>query len=215
MTGTAKTGDAGNDPAQDRILDAAEALFCEKGFDRTSIRDLTRRAGCNVAAVNYHFGNKRALYIKMFARQIGRMMARQREVVRRVTAREGARLEDFLRESIRPELKSLEDGRRGAVMKLMVHEVLNRHLDKEEVFGELEEEFFSLFSDAFRFFCPELTLRQSQLLFFSVDALVVHPLLFYEFYKDVVPDLTLDEMVDHVVRFAAAGIRAYAEGAGR
>ncbi len=97
-------------------------------------------------------------------------------------------------------------------MKLMAREVLNRHVDKEEVLGELEEEFLKLFADAFMRFCPNLDPRQARLLFFSLDALVMHPLLFYEFYQDVVPDLTVDEMVEHIVKFAAAAIRAYAAG---
>jgi len=43
---------------QDRLLDAAEELFCEHGFDGTSVRDLAAAAGCNVASVNYYFGGK-------------------------------------------------------------------------------------------------------------------------------------------------------------
>ncbi|HEX6529126.1 MAG TPA: TetR family transcriptional regulator, partial [Burkholderiales bacterium] len=39
-----------------RILDAAEELFMQHGFEGTSMRHLTSRAGVNLAAVNYHFG---------------------------------------------------------------------------------------------------------------------------------------------------------------
>src|SRR4051812_264478 len=38
-----------------RILDAAEALFVEHGFEATSMRALSAAAGVNLAAVNYHF----------------------------------------------------------------------------------------------------------------------------------------------------------------
>ena len=55
---------------RDRLLDAAERLFCEKGFHGTSVRDLTTEANCNVAAINYHFGGKVELYSQMFRRQI-------------------------------------------------------------------------------------------------------------------------------------------------
>ena len=51
---------------EDRLLDAAESLFCEKGFDGASIRDITSQANCNVAAVNYHFGGKENLYSGIF-----------------------------------------------------------------------------------------------------------------------------------------------------
>jgi len=45
----------------DRILDAAEELFADNGFEKVSLRHLTRAAGVNLAAVNYHFGSKDAL----------------------------------------------------------------------------------------------------------------------------------------------------------
>ena len=44
-----------------RILDAAEELFMQHGFEGTSMRLLTAKAGVNLAAVNYHFGSKDAL----------------------------------------------------------------------------------------------------------------------------------------------------------
>ena len=44
-----------------RILDAAEKLFGEKGFDATSLRDITTEADVNLAAVNYHFQSKESL----------------------------------------------------------------------------------------------------------------------------------------------------------
>ena len=44
-----------------RIMDAAEKLFGEKGFDATSLRDITAEADVNLAAVNYHFQSKESL----------------------------------------------------------------------------------------------------------------------------------------------------------
>jgi AcrR family transcriptional regulator len=48
--------------ARARLIDVAIALFAEKGYEGTSVRDLATAAGVNVAAVNYHFGSKDALY---------------------------------------------------------------------------------------------------------------------------------------------------------
>lgn len=55
----------------ERILDAAEQLFAEKGFAETSLRLITSKAGVNLAAVNYHFGSKEALIQAVFARFLG------------------------------------------------------------------------------------------------------------------------------------------------
>ena len=46
---------------REKILDAAEALFAEHGFEGASMRMITARAGVNLAAVNYHFGSKENL----------------------------------------------------------------------------------------------------------------------------------------------------------
>ncbi len=57
-----------NPDTVDRILDAAEILFAEKGFSETSLRQITGKAQVNLAAVNYHFGSKNALIQAVFAR---------------------------------------------------------------------------------------------------------------------------------------------------
>lgn len=55
---------------KDRILDAAEALFMEQGFSATSLRNITARAGVNLASVNYHFGSKEELIKAVFSRRL-------------------------------------------------------------------------------------------------------------------------------------------------
>lgn len=44
-----------------KLVEAAEKLFAEKGFEAVSVRDITQLAGTNVAAVNYHFGSREGL----------------------------------------------------------------------------------------------------------------------------------------------------------
>ena len=58
---------------KDRILDAAEALFMEHGFEATSLRSITAAAAVNLAAVNYHFGSKEELFQAVLTRRLDPM----------------------------------------------------------------------------------------------------------------------------------------------
>jgi AcrR family transcriptional regulator len=51
---------------KDRLLDEAEVLFAEKGYNVVSVREITAAAKCNMGAVNYHFGGKKNLYLEVF-----------------------------------------------------------------------------------------------------------------------------------------------------
>ncbi|HEY0433651.1 MAG TPA: TetR family transcriptional regulator [Chitinophagaceae bacterium] len=51
---------------QIRIMEAAEELFAEKGFDGTSVRDVARDAGVNLAMISYYFGSKEKLMESLF-----------------------------------------------------------------------------------------------------------------------------------------------------
>ena len=82
----------------ERILDAAEQLFAEKGFAETSLRLITSKAGVNLAAVNYHFGSKKALIQAVFSRFLGPFcQSLERELDRRQGKPEqAANLEELL-----------------------------------------------------------------------------------------------------------------------
>jgi AcrR family transcriptional regulator len=58
------------DPTHERILNAAECLFAQHGFDGATMRQITEKAGVNLAAINYHFDTKEKLYAETFVRII-------------------------------------------------------------------------------------------------------------------------------------------------
>lgn len=55
---------------RERILDAAEQVFATHDFAEATVRPITAAAGVNLAAVNYHFGSKEALYLAVLRRRL-------------------------------------------------------------------------------------------------------------------------------------------------
>ena len=92
-----------------RILDVAEELFSDQGLDRVSIRDITRKAKVNLAAINYHFGRKEDLIAAVFERRVvpvneARLAAL--DAVERTTGKRSSKLEAILEAFIRPALQN-------------------------------------------------------------------------------------------------------------
>lgn len=56
-----------------RLLQAAETLFVEHGYEAMSLRQITMQAGANSAAVNYHFGSKEALVRELLSNRLDRL----------------------------------------------------------------------------------------------------------------------------------------------
>jgi AcrR family transcriptional regulator len=55
---------------KDHILDVAERVFSELGFDGASTRTISGEAGVNMAMLNYYFGSKEGLFLAVFNRKI-------------------------------------------------------------------------------------------------------------------------------------------------
>ena len=80
-----------------RVLNAAARLFAEHGFATVTVRDICNKAGANVAAVNYHFGDKLGLYREVLQSAIDAMRATNYAARR---AGEGQTAEEQLRRYI-------------------------------------------------------------------------------------------------------------------
>jgi AcrR family transcriptional regulator len=198
----------GADTVRHRLLDAAEKLFCQKGYDGTSVRDLTMEAKCNVAAVNYYFGGKDKLYLEMFRRQMQAIVEQQSGTIEKHLASHNPNLEDFVRAVITPALTSAyEKKTQGQVIRLMVREVLSKSLQGDKIIDDFRSQMMDKTVGALMRLMPELGLEQARLAFASIESLNLHPFLFMEHYFNMIHGLTFERLVDHIVHFASAGIR--------
>ena len=88
------------------LLDHATNVFAERGFDSASVREITRRAETNQAAINYHFGGKGSLYLevlKLAVSALGDASLLDEDTIERVPRDEAVRL--FIRQQVTPLLK--------------------------------------------------------------------------------------------------------------
>ena len=67
----ARLPDRDDEATRTRLLHAAAAVFAEVGYNAATVRQICTRARVNVAAVNYHFGDKLGLYTEVLEHSAG------------------------------------------------------------------------------------------------------------------------------------------------
>ncbi len=72
---------AENQETTNRLLDTAERLFGERGYDGVGMRELAAQAKANLGAATYHFGSKKALYIETFMRRFRPINAQRMQLL--------------------------------------------------------------------------------------------------------------------------------------
>ena len=139
-----------------RILDAAEDLFIECGYEAMSLRHITSRAEVNLAAVNYHFGSKEALIHAMLSRRLDKLNEERLKLLDRFDTLLGSHLtcEHVLGAMFIPALRLSREPRTGgrAFLRLLgraytdpssfIREFLSRH------YVSVSERFFDAFQRA-------------------------------------------------------------------
>jgi AcrR family transcriptional regulator len=137
---------------KEALMDAAETLLAQHGVAGASARDITREAGANLGAINYHFGSKENLVLEVYAR---RMRPMNRERIAQLDALEksagpaGPRLDQIVEVLVRPVVEARESqGKEFEVMQLICRGFQEAN---PQVKGFLEREFAEIaqrFEDA-------------------------------------------------------------------
>jgi AcrR family transcriptional regulator len=212
--------DGGEKSVQDRLIEAAEELFCRRGFNETSVRDIAAGAECNVASVNYYFGGKDNLYLEVWRRRLVFMRdIRLASIEKVMSASDRPQLEDLLRSYAVSFIEPLIDGSPHCrFINLMAREMIEPHLPKDMYVTEMVAPVLDAFRDALLEICPWLDKGSVPMVIFSVvGQLLMHTVCVKEMFEGCShPDLSkinLNAIVNHVVEFSAAGIRGYTKGA--
>ena len=198
------------DETRRRILEAAGPRFAGKGFDATTVREVTADAGVNLAAVNYHFRSKEELYLEAV-----RLAACSVESSTPLPDLDGLAPEERLRLFIRTLLTRL---RRDDVpdwhRELIMRELAQPRCGATEVFVEgFVRPSFSALTGILRDLLPPGVPDEDVAL---VGNSIVGQCLHYHHARNVVPLLvgsrafesfSIDRLADHVWRFSLAAVR--------
>jgi len=196
----------GNGPVtREKLIEAAGEIFAEKGLHGASIRDITQRAGANIAAVNYHFHDKFELYTLVLQQAHEGILAALNQVVSARTP------EGRIRQLLSAMLSSaLNPARPKWHTQLLGRELfqptpaLDRLQDMLQApVQRLREAVHELRPDL----CPEHTMLTvcgivAQCLFYVHHRHIVHRLF------RTLPEPTSAALADHVVAFSLAALRA-------
>lgn len=199
---------------RERLLSEAERMFASRGYAGASVRRITESAGANVAAVSYYFGGKEGLYKAVFERLLEEM--RERRIGRIETeldaAGEGADLEEFLKVFADAFIEPLVDGQRGVdFMALFDQEMRLHKLPASMFFEELIEPMLGLFIASLERTGVLLDRPTAAMCLMSLVGQLAHALKAVPRFgldaSDGSLGLTLEETIEHIVRFSGAGIR--------
>ncbi|ENE5171083.1 TetR family transcriptional regulator [Vibrio cholerae] len=104
---------------KEKILDVAEGLFAEYGFNDTSLRTITSKAGVNLASVNYHFGDKKTLVRAVLNRYLEAFMPEMKQSLELLNERDDYDMAEVF-EALRAPLRSLSELRPNGTSRFML-----------------------------------------------------------------------------------------------
>jgi TetR/AcrR family transcriptional regulator, regulator of cefoperazone and chloramphenicol sensitivity len=199
---------------RERLLEAAAKLFAARGFQRVTVREICRAARANVAAVNYHFGDKLGLYAEVVRTTIAATRGTGLEAMRAEPAAPG---EEKLRRFVRVFLERLvTHDRESRMYQLMSREMADPTPVLDSIVAEsirprivylagiVAEMLGCRADDARALRCAASV--QGQCLIYSPTAVSARLGM-----PRRMSDREIDALADHITRFSMAGIRAVAQ----
>jgi len=196
------------------LIEAAGEIFADHGYQAATVRDICARAGANIAAVNYHFGDKIGLYVAVLRHIIG--SAEQDEILD--PARPLDHPEQALRQFIAHMLlRTCMAGEREAwQFRIMAHEMAH----PTEVLSRVVEEIIGPRSAAMRRIISQIIglppdHDTTRLCAHSVIGQVLHYMHARPVIECLWPDLKFtperfSQIADHIADFSLCALRATA-----
>lgn len=209
----AKTGKNSTD-TRERLLQAAGEAFARSGFRNTTVREISKGADANVAAVNYHFGDKEGLYAAVL--QYASRAAMQKYPPDGGIGRQAPpeqRLAAFIRSFLH---RILDEGRPAWHGKLMAMETADPTPALDQILQELVRPAFEILLSIIRDLLgnPE----DNETVYFCAGS-IVGQCLHYFYSRPVMERLVpmrlgagvIDRLAEHIARFSLFAIKGIAQ----
>ncbi len=192
-----------------RILNAAAKLFGERGFDATSLRDITTEAGVNLASVNYHFQSKESLIDALVDRFLGPITQHRYEMLD--AAGPNPSLEQIIRAFLAPILSHDFE----AAIPLIGRVLSNQNQFMERVYKRRLSETAARFGDALHRAVPDVPLEDLFWRLHFMAGAMAHVLVLSRVLPQIASETfgrdtpsSRDALIEKMVAFLAAGFRA-------
>jgi len=211
-----KTDDLANVQTRQRLLEAAGEIFAEYGFRNATVRDICQRAEANVAAVNYHFGDKDRLYaaVLRYAHQCA-LEKYPLDLGLKSEATAEQQLHAFVRSFL---LRIFDEGRPAWHGKLMSREMI----EPTPALDTLIEEEIRPNAERLQAIVSALLGRRANLeLLRRCTMSIVSQCVFYHHARPVINRLNpqmqygakeIERLADHITQFSLAALRHLASG---
>jgi TetR/AcrR family transcriptional regulator, regulator of cefoperazone and chloramphenicol sensitivity len=199
-----------------RLLQAAGEVFARSGFREATVREICQLAGANVAAVNYHFGNKEGLYssvLKYALRSALQKFPLDMGLNQNSTPLE--RLEAFVRSFL---LRILDEGRPAWHGKLMAREVAEPTAALDQVVEEIIQPLQARLIAIVREFIPAST-RDEEVHLSAMS--ILGQCLYYYYARHILIRLDpqkfgpkdIERLARHIIGFSLGGLKELAREA--
>lgn len=202
---------------RDRVLRAAEICFTEHGYEGSSLRQITRQARVNLAAVNYHFSSKRELWLEVMQRRLAPLNAERVRLIEAARAKttpgQPLDLEQLCEAMVLP-IAEVYDQSSGCCVT--VARMVGRALTvppslSKELNRRILDQFGRVFRQALREALPGLTAVEVDWKFYFLMSSMLGALAWHGRVADVdrrLDNANLEPMLRRLAVFMASGLRA-------
>lgn len=207
---------SGDADLRDVILDHAEIVFADKGYAGAKTREIATSAGVNQALIRYYFGDKEALFDEVFRRRGGILSGNRHVLLDRVLDDDEPTVEAIVKAYLQPQWDMKYSNDNGAAF---VRLQARLHAEQEEHALRLRREVYDAsvrrYIDALHAAMPGiprdlLSVRMAFLV--GTYMFMLNDLgRIGDMTDGKVSALDKDEMLDHLVAFLSAALRAPAE----